>query len=218
MTMDRRLQEQVLSALEREPGVDAAQVGVSVAEGVVTLQGRVPTFREKWLAERAARRLLGVRAVANDLEVPATQVNESDSAIALAVADALEWDNAIPAGRVKAIVRHGWVTLTGATTWQFQRSAAERAAAMIKGVKGVANSIAIERQVNVSDLQARIEAAFRHAAEADAHGIRIEARDGTVVLSGTVHSASEREAAERAALAAPGVNRVDDRLVVAPQS
>jgi osmotically-inducible protein OsmY len=216
MTMDRRLQEQVLSALEREPGVDAAQVGVCVAEGVVTLQGRVPTFREKWLAERAARRLVGVRAVANDLEVAATEVGVSDRSIAQAVADALEWDSAVPIGRVKATVRHGWVTLTGTTTWQFQRSAAERAAALIKGVKGVANSIAIERQVNVGDLQTRIEAAFRHAAEADAHGIRIEAKDGTVVLSGTVHSASEREAAERAALTAPGVSRVDDRLIVAP--
>ena len=216
MTMDRRLQEQVLTALEREPGVDAAQIGVSVVDGVVTLQGLVATFRQKWLAERAARRLVGVRAIANDLDVAATRSTVSDAVVAQAVADALKWDSAIPAGRIKATVRHGWVTLTGTTTWQFQRSAAERAAAIVHGVKGVANSIAIEPQVSIGDLQSRIEAALRHAAEADAHGIRIEARDGTVVLSGIVHSASEREAAERAALTAPGVSRVDDRLIVAP--
>jgi osmotically-inducible protein OsmY len=216
MTIDRRLQEQVLAALEREPGVDAGQIGVSVVDGVVTLQGPVLTFRQKWLAERAARRLVGVRAIANDLEVASTRATVSDAAIAQAVANALEWDSAIPTGRVKATVRHGWVTLTGTTTWQFQRSAAEKAAALVNGVKGVANSIAIEAQASIGDLQSRIEAALRHAAEEDAHGIRIEARNGTVVLSGTVHSTSEREAAERAALTAPGVSRVDDRLVVAP--
>jgi osmotically-inducible protein OsmY len=216
MTIDRRLQEQVLAALEREPGVDAGHVGVSVVDGVVTLQGLVATFRQKWLAERAARRLVGVRALANDLEVAGTTASVSDAVIAHAVADALKWDSAIPAGRVKATVRHGWVTLTGTTTWQFQRSAAERAAAMVHGVRGVANSIAIEPHVSIGDLQSRIEDALRHAAEADAHGIRIEARNGTVVLSGTVHSVSEREAAERAALTAPGVSRVDDRLVVEP--
>lgn len=216
MTIQRRLQEQVLAALEREPGVDAAQIGVSVADGVVSLQGHVPTFRHKWLAERAARRLLGVRAIANDIEVAGTDAGVSDQSIARAVADALEWDSAIPHGRVKATVRHGWVTLTGTTTWQFQRSAAERAAALVTGVKGVANSIILEQELNISDLQVRIEAALRHAAEADAHGITIEAREGTVVLSGTVHSKSEREAAERAARTAPGVSRVDDRLVVAP--
>jgi osmotically-inducible protein OsmY len=216
MTIDRRIQEQVLAALDREPGIDAAQVGVSVVDSVITLQGRVPTFRQKWLAERAARRLVGVRAVANDLEVAGGDGAVSDQAIARAVADALEWDSSIPSGRVKATVRHGWVTLSGLATWQFQRSAAERAAALVKGVKGVANSIALEREVNISDLQTRIEAALRHAAEADAHGIQIEARDGVVVLSGLVHSNSEREAAERAARSAPGVDRVDDRLRVAP--
>jgi osmotically-inducible protein OsmY len=216
MTIDRRLQEQVLAALEREPGVDAAHVGVSVLDGVVTLQGLVATFRQKWLAERTTRRLVGVRAIANDLDVASSKPPISDGVIAQAVADALKWDNAIPAGRVKATVRHGWVTLTGTTTWQFQRSAAERVAALVNGVKGVVNSIAIEPQMSVGDLQSRIEDALRHAAEAEAHGIRIEARDGTVVLSGTVHSASEREAAERAAVTAPGVTRVDDRLIIVP--
>jgi len=216
MSTDRWLQEQVLAALEKEIGADAAGIGVIARDGVVTLQGTVPTFRQKWLAERAARHLPQVRAVANDLEVPRQGAMATDAVIAQAVADAIDKDDVVPAGRVKATVRHGWVTLTGTATWEFQRAAAERAAARVPRVKGVSNSIVVESPINVRELYARIEAALRHAAEIDAHGITIEAHAGTVVLSGIVHSATERDAAERAALAAPGVSRVDDRLIVAP--
>jgi osmotically-inducible protein OsmY len=216
MTVDRQIQELVLATLEHEPGVDAAQIGVSVVDGVVTLQGSVPSFRQKWLAERAARHLATVRAVANDLEVVRAEAQTSDATIAQAVADAIARESAVPAGRVKATVRRGWVVLSGTTTWAFQRAAAEGAARSVAGVKGVANSVTIEPQISIGDLHARIEEAFRRAAEADAHGVKVEARDGTVVLSGTVHSHNEREAAERAAATAPGVNRVDDRLIVAP--
>lgn len=215
MSIDRRLQEQVLAALERELGLDAAQVGVSAHEGVVALQGIVPTFRQKWLAERAARHLPSVRAVANDLEVARPELT-TDALVAQAVAGAIEADDAVPTGRVKATVRHGWVTLTGTATWQFQRAAAEHAAARVTGVKGVANSIVVECPLSVPELHARIEAALRQSAEVDAHAITIDARGGTVVLSGVVHSASERDAAERAMLGAPGVTYVDDRLTVAP--
>jgi osmotically-inducible protein OsmY len=216
MTTDRRLQEEVLAALEREPGVDAAQVGVSVAGGVVTLQGTVPTFRQKWLAERLARHLPTVRAVANDLEVARPEATKTDGAIAQAVANALEWDLVIPPGRVKATVRHGWVTLSGTTTWQFQRAAAEHAALGVEGVKGVANAIVVRMPISIGDLRTRIEDALRREAERDAQAIGIDAHDTTVVLTGTVHSQGERDAAERAARAAPGVRQVEDRIVVAP--
>jgi osmotically-inducible protein OsmY len=216
MSVDRRLQEQVLAALEHELGADAAQIGVMARDAVVTLQGTVATFRQKWLAERAARHLPQVRAVANDLEVARQGAMATDAVIAQAVADAIDKDDVVPAGRVKATVRHGWVTLTGTATWEFQRAAAERAAARVAGVKGVSNSIVVESPINVRDLHTRIEAALRHAAEVDAHGITVEAHAGTVVLSGIVHSATERDAAERAARAAPGVSRVEDRLIVAP--
>ena len=215
MSIDRRLQEQVLAALERELGLDAAQVGVSAHEGVVALQGIVPTFRHKWLAERAARHLPSVRAVANDLEVARPDLMV-DAVVAQTVADAIERDPAVPTGRVKATVRHGWVTLTGTTTWPFQRAAAERTVAHVPGVKGISNSIGVEPQISVSALRTRIEAALRMEAEIEAHGITVETHEGTVVLSGVVHSASERAAAERAALAHPGVSRVDDRLIVTP--
>jgi osmotically-inducible protein OsmY len=148
MSIDHRLEEQVLAALEREMGIDSAQVGVSAQEGVVTLHGIVPTFRYKWLAERATRHISEVRSVANDLEVARPDPAASDAGIAQAVADAIEWDEAVPTGRVQATVWQGWVTLTGTATWQFQRAAAERAAARVSGVKGVSNSIVAESRVD----------------------------------------------------------------------
>jgi osmotically-inducible protein OsmY len=211
--MDRRIQELVLAALEREPGLDAARIGVSVVDGVVSLRGTVATARQKWLAERTVRHLASVRAVADNLEVAHADAPATDETVAQAVADAIEWETAVPEGRIKATVRNGWVTLSGKATWQFQRAAAERAARGVAGVKDIVNSIAIE-QVHIDDLQARIAEAFVHEAEADAHAVKVEEHNGTVVLSGTVHSITERQAAERAALAAPGVSRVDDRLTV----
>lgn len=216
MTTDRKLQEQVLAALEWEPGVDAAHIGVSVGDGVVTMHGTVPTFRQKWLAERAARHVYGVRAVANDLEVAqAGPSARTDTDIAEAVANALEWESGVPDGCVQATVRHGWVTLSGAVPWHFQRTAAERAVTRLQGVKGVSNSIAVRPQVQVGDVRTQIEAALKRHAQLDAGRIQVEAHDGTVVLTGTVRSLAERQVAEEAALAAPGVTRVDDRLSVA---
>jgi osmotically-inducible protein OsmY len=145
MRIDREIQEQVLAALEWEPGVHAEHIGVTVVDGVVTLQGIVTTLREKFLAERIARRLFAVRAVANDLDVaPDRTGTRDDSAIAAAAANALEWDSALPVGNLKATVRNGWVTLTGTVTWAHQRSAAERAIRNLHGVNGISNNVAID--------------------------------------------------------------------------
>jgi osmotically-inducible protein OsmY len=217
MKTDRELQEQVLQALEWEPGVDAADVGVSIDDGVVTLRGEVGTLREKWLAERAARHVAGVRAVANDLEVaPDEGGARTDSAIAQAVANALEWDSALPDGAVTATVRHGWVTLNGTVPWHYQRVAAERAVQHLYGVKGINNSILVKPHVTPEDVKAKIESAFKRSAELDAARVAVETRDGAVILRGTVHSLIERDEAERAAWAAPGVTRVEDHLLVVP--
>ena len=216
MKTDRELQEQVLAALEWDPGVDAAGIGVTVDTGVVTLRGSVATYHERFTAERVARRVVGVRAVANDIEVrPTATTTRTDSEIAKAVANALEWDCAVPRDAVKATVRDGWVTLSGVVTWQFQRMAAESALRHLFGVKGVVNSITVTPHVRVGDIKAKIERAFRRSAELDAQRITVEARDGAVILTGTVRSLSERDAAERAAWAAPGVKRVEDHLIVA---
>jgi osmotically-inducible protein OsmY len=217
MQADRDLQKDVLAALEWEPSVEAAQIGVTVNDGVVTLQGTVPSLHQKWVAERIARHLLGVRAVANDLDVsPTGNAARSDSAIATAAANALEWDSAVPDSAVKATVRHGWVTLTGTVAHQFERSAAELCVQRLNGVKGVANSIVVKPCVCEGDVKAKIEEALQRSAIIDARRISVEARDGAVLLTGTVRSLAERDDAEHAAWAAPGVTKVDDRLVVAP--
>ena len=217
MNTDRELQERVLAALEWEPAVNAARIGVSVSDGVVTLQGTVTTLRQKYLAERAASYVQLVRAVANDIEVALDEATRrSDSDIAAAVANALEWNSAIPDNAVKAAVTKGWVTLTGAVGWAYQRSAAERAVRNLTGVKGVSNVIVIEPIVSAGDVKASIERAFRRSAEIDAQRVTVNAHDGAVVLTGTVRSIHERDEAERAAWAAPGVTKVDDRLIVAP--
>jgi osmotically-inducible protein OsmY len=217
MTTDRELQENVLKALEWEPGVEAAQIGVSVKNGIVALRGPVTTFHQKYEAERAARHVFGVRAVANDLEVsPDRLTSRSDASIAEAAANALTWDSAVPVNAVQPTVRDGWITLTGTVSWQFQKAAAERSVQHLYGVKGVANSIVVRPHVSAGDIKTKIEEAFKRSAEVDSKRVTVETKDGAVTLSGTVKSLSERAEAERAAWAAPGVSKVDDRLMVVP--
>jgi osmotically-inducible protein OsmY len=195
---------------------ECGSIGVTVSDGVVTLRGTVSTLQEKWITERSARHLVGVRAVANDLDVsPTGNAVRSDSAIAEVAANALEWDSAVPDGAVKVTVRNGWVTLTGTVAHQFEKSAAELVVQRLYGVKGVANPIVVKPRVSVGDVKAKIEDALKRSAAIDSQRISVEARDGAVVLTGTVRSLAERDDAERAAWAAPGVTKVDDRLVVA---
>lgn len=217
MTIDRELQDRVLKALEFEPSVDAAKIGVTAHEGVVTLRGSVPTYQEKWAAERTAGRVYGVRALANDLEVlPSHAAHRTDSAIAEAAANALTWDTAVPAKAVRVTVNQGWVTLAGEVPWRYQRDAAERVVRRLYGVKGITNAITLKPKVQVKDVTAGIESAFKRSAAIDAKRVHVEARDGTVILTGTVRSFGERREAELAAWSAPGVVVVDDRLSVSP--
>ena len=217
MTTNRDLQERVLKALEFEPGIDAADVGVTAHDGVVTLRGSVTTFYQKLSAERTAAHVLGVRAIANDLEVaPTHDMRRTDTAIAEAAANALAWDVAVPKGSVQVAVRDGWLTLTGNVEWRYQRDAAEDAVRRLYGVRGVVNSVAVKPHVHSADVQDKIENAFKRSAEIDAQHVHVAARDGQVTLTGTVRSLAERQEAERAAWSAPGVTLVDDRLAVAP--
>ena len=142
VSSDRELQMLILEALELEPRLDAARMGVSVRHGVATLQGTVESLGQKWTAERTAQQVWGVRAVANDIDVAADdRTARSDPAIAEAVADALSCDATIPVHAVQAAVRHGLVSLTGAVCWPHQRMAAERAVCHLSGVRGVSNAI-----------------------------------------------------------------------------
>ena len=219
MRTDRQLQEDVLKALEWDPGVNAARIGVSIKNGVATLQGFVPTFLEKVHAGRIARHVFGIRAVANDVAVSLDGLlPHTDAQIAEAVVNAIAWDSAVPLNAIKATVAGGWVTLTGIVDWQYQKSAAQIDAERVTGVKGVDNFVTLKPapRVNASDVKAKIEAAFRRSAEVDSAHVKVEAKDGQVILTGRVRSLFERDEAERAAWAAPGVTLVDDRIQVSP--
>ena len=213
----RDLKLQVQNALEWEPSVDATDIAVAAHEGVVTLRGYVRTFGEKQVAERVALRVFGVQAVANDLDVRLpTSFERTDTDIAQAAVSALMWNTLVPADLVSVTVSDGWVTLKGNVTWQYQRDAAGRCVRDLFGVKGVINSLVVEPHVKPIDVRDRIEAAFRRSAEVDARRINVTALDGKIVLSGHVRSFAERQEAERAAWAAPGVKHVEDHLLIVP--
>ena len=218
MTNSTNLQHAVQEELEWEPSVDASQIGVAaIQSGVVTLTGTVPTYAEKVSAERAAKRVLGVRVVANDIEVqPIGSMKRTDTDIAQAVLRGLDWDIAVPDEKIKARVDDGWVTLEGEVALQFQRAAAENAVRRLSGVRGVTNEIRLQVRpsVQTAEVKDRIEAAFRRSAEIDARGIQVDAKDSMITLRGKVRTWAERDEAERAAWGAPGVLAVKDELTV----
>jgi len=214
---DKHLQDHVIAALKWEPSIDHSQVGVTVSQGVVALRGEVKTLTEKTAAERAALRVYGVKAVANDLVVHfAGSLDRSDTEIALAAVNALKWNSQIPPDKITPTVTNGWVTLNGELDWHYQREAAAKAVRDLLGVRGVSNDIGIRPRVSAGDVQSKIEAALKRSAEVDARRIHVGATDGMVVLTGNVRSWAERVEAERAAWAAPGVKHVEDRLSVTP--
>lgn len=220
MTNSTKLQHYVQEELEWEPAIDASHIGVTATHsGVITLTGTVRTYAERVTAERAAKRVAGVRAVANDIEVePVGSAKHSDTNLAQAVLQALEADIAVPHEKIRVRVDDGWVTLEGEVALQFQRAAAENAIRRLEGVRGVKNEVRLQVRplAEPAEVKKRIEAAFRRSAEIDARGIEIDAENGTVMLRGKVRTWAEREEAERAAWAAPGVLAVEDYLIVGP--
>jgi osmotically-inducible protein OsmY len=214
---DTDLQREVLDELRWEASVNAADIGVSVKGAVVTLTGHVPSYAEKWGAERAAKRVEGVRAVANELDVHLPSDNvRTDQDIAGACVNALKQNILVPDQRIKATVRKGWVELEGEVEWQFQRDAAERAVRYLPGVMGVSNLITVRPRVTASDLKSKIENAFKRSAAMDANRISVEVSGGKVTLRGTVRSWAERDEAARTAWSAPGIIDVDNRITVEP--
>ena len=213
---DLELKKAVESELNFEPSINAAEIGVAAKDGIITLSGSVPSYWEKMAAERAAARVSGVKAVVNEVEVHLPGSSErTDEDIARAALNALQWNVLIPLDRIKVKVSKGWVTLEGMVDWQFQKTAAEKAVRKLIGVKGVIDLIELKPSVSKGEVKAAIEGALKRLAEIDANKIKVETEDGKVVLSGTVRSWFEREEAERAAWAAPGVRTVEDRIAVA---
>ena len=216
MKTDKELQRDVLDELAWEPSVDAAEIGVSVESGVVVLNGVVKSLNQKWTAERVAERVDGVRAVTDELVVKLPGDSQySDADIAKAALNALDWNASVPRDQIKVLVEHGRVTLKGTVEYHFQKDAAETAVRNLKGVKGVFNTVAIKPRASAGDVIQVIKRALHRAAQVDAERISVEAREGKVILRGSVRTWAEREDAERAAWAAPGVSDVQNDIRIA---
>ena len=210
---DVDLRARVLQELEFTPQVDAHDIGVTVESGAVGLTGFVETYAEKLAAQQAVKGVVGVRAIANDIEVKGLG-QRADPDIAKLAMDALASRFAVPSS-VRAIVRNGYVILEGKATWMYQKAAAESAVSYLPGVLGVDNRIELTPNISPVDVKHRIESALARAASIDAQRIAVTADDGVVRLDGNVRSYLEKEEAERAAWAAPGVRRVVNHLQVA---
>ena len=214
MSDDQRLKQAVLDELQWEPSVNAAHIGVSAKDGVVTLMGHVDNFAEKSAAEKAARRVKEVRAVAEEIEVRLPfSVKLGDEEIASHTANRLQWDSAFPNGTVKAKVEKGWVTLTGEVDWNYQRDAAENDVRRLWGVVGVSNDIAIKPKPNASNIRDKIMVALDRS-WVNRATIDVTALGGKVTLTGTVDTSLERDEAGSTAWAAPGTTSVQNDLTV----
>jgi osmotically-inducible protein OsmY len=190
---------------------------VAVHEGVVALSGFVENYSVKYHAEQAAKRVYGVKAVANDVEVnPAGAHERTDPEIAQAVVNALEQRTTVPHDRIKVTVRKGWVTLEGDVDWKYQSEVAEAVIRDLRGVTGVTNAVTVKAHVSTAQVKSQIDEALRRSAELDARRIQVQATDSKVILRGNVRAWMEREEAERAAWRAPGVSSVENHIVILP--
>ncbi len=210
------LQRDVYEELRWDPRINEGDIGVSASNGIITLGGTVPSYAEKWAAEEAARKVKGVSAVVNKIDVKLTDgFVKDDRDIAEAAINAIKWNVWVPEESIKIGVENGWITLTGKVKGDYQRQAAESAVKGLTGVRGVTNDITIEPAAAVKDIQSQIKRALHRHAEKDASRIRIEVKNGgEVVLSGKVDSWSEKNEAEWAALGTSGVHKVTNNVVV----
>jgi len=216
MKTDSQIQRDVLAELNWEPSVNAAQIGVEVNDGIVTLAGHVDSFAEKWNAERAAQRVSGVTALAVEMDVKLPQGSiRTDADIARTAENALMGTTFLPTDTVKVMVENGWITLTGAVDWSFQRETAGTAVRYLMGVKGVSNQIAMKTSPLSKTVKTDIEAAFKRRAQTDANSIHVAVHGSDVTLTGTVHSWPERELANSMAWGTPGVHKVTDNISIA---
>lgn len=217
MKADEQIKRDVEEELRWNPDLDATNIAVAVKDGVVQLAGFVAGYVQKYEAESSAKRVAGVVGLANDIEVRVPAVDQRpDADIARDAVNALHAQLPLSAANIKVIVNDGWVTLDGSAEWNYQKDRAEAAVRWVRGAKGVVNSVEVMPSMTPDEIREKIEEAFRRNAEVDAERIEVEAHDGQVILKGTVRSWYERSEAERAAWSAPGVRRVEDRIIVRP--
>jgi osmotically-inducible protein OsmY len=217
MKTDAEIKDDVIQELRCDPQISEPDaIGVSVKDGAVTLTGRTSTHAEKLAAGRAAERVYGVKALANDLTVSLSGIPRDDSDIATAIAHVLDNNVQIPAGQVQAEVQAGWVTLRGQVEYDFQRREVERMVRNVRDVVGVTDLVTVNPPVTPERVEEAIEDTFKREAEVDARHIRVEMSDHTAKLYGHVHSLHEANAAKAAAAASPGVASVESHLLISP--
>jgi osmotically-inducible protein OsmY len=215
MRLDSDIRRDVEDELRWDPDIDATDIAVAVNNGVVALTGFVRSYSQRTQAERDAKRVAGVVGVANDIEVRLPVIDQRpDPDIVRDAVSALKSELPYSSENIKVIAKDGKITLEGTVEWNYARERAENAVKRIRGVKGVTNSITLKPKVAPSEVRRKIEDAFRRSAEIDASRVTVEANGSEVILRGTVKSWAERQEAERAAWAAPGVTRVDNRVTI----
>ena len=215
MKTDLQIQTDVQNQLKWEPQLIASEIGVSVKNGIVTLSGLVDNFPKKLAAERVAKTVLGVKAVALDIQVGISPITrKSDTELAEACINALKWDSAVPDDKIKLKVENGFVVLEGTVDWSYQRIAAKKAIANINGIKGVENMIQVKQKPSSIDIKQHIRDSFIRTAGHEADRIKVEVLGDRVILTGNVNSLHEKEEAEKTSWSTAGVNEVENRISV----
>lgn len=215
MKTDSQIQKDVMEELKWEPFINSAEIGVAVKNGIVTLSGQVDSYSKKLYAEKAAKKVFGVKAIAEDIQIGVSPLNQrTDAEIAAEVLNALKWHTAVQEDKIKIKVENGNVRLEGEVEWEYQRASAKAAIENLYGVKSVTNFITLKAKVTTTDIEQKINAAFHRSATIDSEKIHAEVNGSKVTLRGRVRSMAEKDDAEIAAWNAPGVTSVHSLIEI----